>query len=59
MKIRDIALGVDPGVCPAAAGDMHPVAQDLGGRGLQRSGDGHGVFLHLPAMVGCPLIAQG
>ena len=58
LSVLKFAQSVYPGVRPAAAGELHRVAADLAERPLERFGDAHVVFLHLPAVVFAAVVAQ-
>ena len=57
-EVRDVALGVDAGVRPAAARQVDILPRDLAEGLLQRLADGDGVALHLPAVVGGAVIHE-
>ena len=57
-EICYVPLRVNAGIRAAAAGKVHRRAGDFFQRPLQRFTDGNRVFLHLPAVVGSPIIHQ-
>ncbi len=55
-EVRQIMLGMDPCIGPAAARDVDRMAHDHGHGFFHGLRNRHGVFLDLPAMIGGALI---
>ena len=58
-EIGNVVLGMDAGICTAAAGDVDPVSHDFGCGTFHGAAYGYIIFLNLPTVVGGSFVTQG